>query len=158
MVPGDPAQAGGDALEPVQAQNGDCEVAERCEDLGCTADADLGAVLIEHPVSDPMAPILYAPVATDVAGELCWSCLLGAQVSHVVGGLRRLHVAVEVGALALGCDKLRRRGEAQWLGEPLGDRNDAEGTVLDAPVTAIVGLLTQPVAATKLDPSLLPVA
>lgn len=68
VVPGDPAQTCGDAVEPVEAKDRDREVAQRREHLGCTADAYLGAVLVKDAVAHVVTAVLDPPVAANGPG------------------------------------------------------------------------------------------
>lgn len=53
------------------AQDRDDEVAQPGHDLGCVARRDLGLVLSEGDVTDPVEAVLDAPVALDPGGQDC---------------------------------------------------------------------------------------
>ena len=73
-VAGVVAHGCGDGGDAGQAQCGDGEVAQRGHDLGCVAGADLGAVLVEEVVADPVQGF-DAPVVAGPAGQQLWAGL-----------------------------------------------------------------------------------
>jgi hypothetical protein len=68
--PGVVAQGGGDADATGEPQDGDNQVAQAGHDAGAAGGADLGPVLIEIHVPDPVQTVFDAPVAADDAREL----------------------------------------------------------------------------------------
>ena len=64
----------------------DGEVAEGGHDLWAVTGPDLGMVLGEGHVADPVQPVLYGPVPTDRVGELGRSGVVVGQVGDRVDG------------------------------------------------------------------------
>src|SRR5674476_604678 len=69
----------GDVSGLGQAQDGDREVAQAGHDAGAVAGADLGQVLAERHVADPMESVLDGPVTAQRGGELVRTGLGRAQ-------------------------------------------------------------------------------
>ena len=69
------AQGGGDAGSSGQPQDGDGQVAQAGHDLRAGRSADLGVVLVEVNVADPVQAVLDTPLAADDGGELAWVTL-----------------------------------------------------------------------------------
>src|SRR5829696_2889805 len=74
------SQAGGDVGGAVEAEQADRGVAQGGHHVWAGAGADLGAVLVEGDVPDPVGSVLDAPVALNPRGENCW------RRGEVVGG------------------------------------------------------------------------
>jgi hypothetical protein len=96
VAPGDPARAGGDAREPVQAEDRD-----RGELLspGVHDRPVPGIGLVEGALAYEVTTVLDAPMAADVAGALSRPRLGGRKVAYVVGGLGPDHAVGEAGGL-----------------------------------------------------------
>jgi hypothetical protein len=86
-VAADVAAGGGDvgcAGESVQA---DGEIAQSAHYGGTGAGADLGMILGEDDVADPVQAVLDAPVPADRLGEVIGADLVPGQVDDRVDGL-----------------------------------------------------------------------
>lgn len=120
-------------------------VAQRCHDLRGSAGADLGQVLGEGDIADPVQAVLDLPVPADPGGELGGAGLVGGQVGDGVDGLGA-PAAVFAGP---GRDRAGAAGELDGLGgvrelDPGRDGDDLECADLAAPVpgfgAAVCGL------------------
>ena len=63
------AIGGGDVGVAVQAQEADGHVAQDCHDAGRVPGSDQRFVFLVGHVTDPVALVLYLPVATDPGGQ-----------------------------------------------------------------------------------------
>src|SRR4051795_2899008 len=81
------SQRGGDVGGAAEAVQADCEVAQGGHDLRAGSDADLGQVLGEGDVADPVQAVLDLPVPADPGGELVGAGLMRVQVGDRVDGL-----------------------------------------------------------------------
>ena len=75
------AQGGGDAGSSGQPQDGDGQVAQAGHDLRAGRGADLGVVLVEVNVADPVQPVLDPPVARMIAAS--WAGVAWVTLSEV---------------------------------------------------------------------------
>jgi len=78
-VPAEATQALGYEAEAEEAEDADDEVAHGGHDAGRRAGADLGAVLVERHVTDPVTAVLDRPVTADQLEDLGRGRLLGRE-------------------------------------------------------------------------------
>ena len=102
---------------------------------GAAGGADLGAVLIEVHVADPVKAVLDGPVAADDGGEPGGAGLGGGQRGDSVAGLGGPLPAAQLAA-ADDLDGLGGTGE----GQPGGHDGHLERAPLGPPVPALAGL------------------
>jgi hypothetical protein len=125
-----PAQPGSDVGRTRMPQQADRQVAQRCHHAGRVAGADLGAVLVEGHVADPVQPVLDLPLAADQCQQPGGVGLVGGEAGHGVGDLDRAAAAIQVAHGAVDDEQLggvRKGDRVGWGAHP--DRS-----VLDAPM------------------------
>ena len=80
-------QGGSDVGFASQTEQADGQIAQGGHDLGCGAGAYLGAILIKGDVSNPVDPVLDAPVSTPEGKEPFGVGFFGRQAGDSVGQL-----------------------------------------------------------------------
>lgn len=119
-------------MESVEA---DCEVAERGHDLCAVAGSDLGVVLGEGHVADPVWPVFYGPVPADRVGELGGGGVVVGKVGNCVHGLP---ADLGAGKRPAGAGDLdRQRGVGEDV--PGRDGSKLDGPGLDSAVALVGG-------------------
>ncbi len=79
----------------------DNEVADGGEYLRAVSLSDLGAILVEGDVADPVETVLDTPMATVEGEQAFWSGLLGGEVGDDVLPLKALLAGLNRGDVAL---------------------------------------------------------
>ena len=95
-----------------KAVEADGEIAERGHDLWAVAGPDLGVVLRESHITDPVESVLYRPVPPDHVGRLGCDGVVVGQVGDRVHGLPADPGAAKRSAGAGDLDRQRGTGKA----------------------------------------------
>ena len=116
----------GDVGGTGQAEKADGKVAQGGHDAGAVAGADLGAVLVEGDVTDPVQAVFHAPVAADPGRELGIGGLRGSQAGNRIDDFGPPFLVVELAGAASDLDRLGSVREQ----DPGGYGDDLEGALL----------------------------
>jgi hypothetical protein len=98
--------------------------------------SDLGAVLVEGDVADPVEAVLDTPVAAVEGEQALWRGLLGGEVGDAAHPLKALLTGLGEGDVTLDQAGLAKVGEVEIVVEGGGG---ADRALLNAPVSLIDG-------------------